>query len=390
MIEYKCVTEHRSMSITRNTRNGPGRPQEDGPRWPQGKGPGRPQGAALHVVIRPVPSHFQQQWDQFISRHPNGHFLQSWGWGELKASAGWHPLRFALWGEQENIVAGAQVLCRTAPHVPMRAGFLAYIPKGPVIDWTQPERCSAFFTQLHTHLRRRGALALRMEPSQVVTVATNDCLMAGLDQTILYPTTPVQPLRTILLDLTPDEATLLAQMKEKWRYNIRLAERKGVTVRNAQTVDDVKAWYALLQTTSMRDDFGVHTLDYYVRAWEIFSARQQVRLLLAEYEGELLAGIFVSCFARQGIYLYGASSNERRNLMPNYLLQWEAIRWAKREGATLYDFWGIPATEDEDEAMAGVYRFKRGWGGKVVRFVGCYEHVYRPLAMRVASRYSPL
>jgi lipid II:glycine glycyltransferase (peptidoglycan interpeptide bridge formation enzyme) len=92
-------------------------------------------------------------------------------------------------------------------------------------------------------------------------------------------------------------------------------------------------------------------------------------------------------FAGQGVYLYGASSNEQRQLMPNYVLQWEAICWAKACGAREYDFWGIPATDADDEAMAGVYRFKRGWGGRVVQFVGCYESVYRPLMMKVASRF---
>jgi len=299
-------------------------------------------------------------------------------------------LRFGLWNEQEELVAAAQVLCRTAPHVPLRVGFLAYIPKGPVIDWEQPELCATFFSQLNTQLQQRGAVALRMEPSQVVAVATNNSLMESLSATLLYPTTPVQPIRTILLDLTLAEATLLSHMKEKWRYNLRLAERKGVTVRVAETEEDVKAWYALMQVTSDRDQFGVHTLDYYLQAWRIFSTRHQASLFLAEHDGQLLAGIFVGLFARQGIYLYGASSNEQRNLMPNYLLQWEAIRWAKQEGATLYDFWGIPATEDEDEAMAGVYRFKRGWGGDIVRFVGCYEHIYHPLKMRMVKRYVPL
>ena len=343
-----------------------------------------------HYNLRLVSPKFRQQWDQFVNDHPAGHLLQSWGWGELKAGVGWQPLRFALYDERENIVAAAQVLCRTVPHVPLRAGYLAYIPKGPVIDWSRPELCAAFFAQLNKALRRSGAVALRMEPLQMVAVATNDSLMEGLASTLFYPTTPVQPLRTIVLDLTADEARLLAQMKEKWRYNLRLAERKGVTVRVAERAEDVKAWYALMQTTSTRDEFGIHTLEYYLQAWHIFSVRQQARLFLAEYDGQLLAGIFVGLFARQGIYLYGASSNEQRNLMPNYLLQWEAIRWAQQEGATSYDFWGIPATEHEDEAMAGVYRFKRGWGGDIVRFVGCYEHVYHPLAMRLVRRYFPV
>jgi peptidoglycan pentaglycine glycine transferase (the first glycine) len=158
-------------------------------------------------------------------------------------------------------------------------------------------------------------------------------------------------------------------------------------VRAAQTVEDVRNWYRLLQTTGDRDDFGIHTLDYYLQVWRIFAPRKQARLFLAEYDGQLLAGIFVGLMAKQAIYLYGASSNEQRNLMPNYLLQWEAIRWAKSEGATSYDFWGIPETDDEDEAMAGVYRFKSGWGGRVVRFVGNYEYVYRPLVMQVARKF---
>ncbi len=342
-----------------------------------------------HLNLRLVPSSYQKQWDQFVNDHPAGHLLQSWGWGELKASVGWHPLRFALWDEQKHIVAVAQVLCRTVPHVPLRVGYLAYIPKGPVLDWSRPELCATFFRQLNRALQRSGALALRMEPLQALAVATNDRLMEGLAATLFVPTTPVQPLRTIVLDLTADEAKLLAQMKEKWRYNLRLAERKGVSVRIAESAEDVKAWYVLMQSTGVRDEFGIHTLQYYLQAWYIFSARHQARLFLADYNGQLLAGIFVGLFARQGIYLYGASSNEQRNLMPNYLLQWEAIRWAKQEGASSYDFWGIPATEHEDEAMAGVYRFKRGWGGDIVRFVGCYEHVYHPIAMRLASKYLP-
>src|SRR5439155_4855280 len=138
---------------------------------------------------------------------------------------------------------------------------------------------------------------------------------------------------------------------------------------------------------SERDHFGIHTLDYYLGAWQIFVPRQQARLFLAEYEGQLLAGIFVALFAKQAIYLYGASSNEHRSLMPNYLLQWEAIRWAKQQSATQYDFWGIAPTDKENEPLAGVSRFKRGWGGKVVRFVGCYEHVYSPIAMKLSKRY---
>jgi len=196
----------------------------------------------------------------------------------------------------------------------------------------------------------------------------------------------VQPARTILLDLAPGEDDLLAGMKEKWRYNVRLAGRRGVSVRPARTLEDVQAWYRILQVTGERDGFGIHTLDYYRRAWLLFAPENQAQLLLAEHDGRLLAGIFVGYLGQQAIYLYGASSNEYRQLMPNYLLQWEAMRWAKNQGALSYDLWGIPDSDDPTEAMAGVYRFKSGWGGHTVRFAGNYEYVCRPLAMRLARR----
>src|SRR5579864_1861366 len=201
-------------------------------------------------VLRTVTNGQREQWDQFVNEHPCGHLLQSWGWGELKASVGWHPLRLALWDtQQQHMVAAAQVLRRGGAHVPLWAGHLAYIPKGPVLDWSQPWLCDALFTQLHSLLRRQGALAVRMEPEAV----NSESMTKRLAALRFQPAPAIQPLRTILLDLSYDEESLLARMKEKWRYNVRLAGRKGVTVRMAQTLEDVQAWYGLLQTTSERD-----------------------------------------------------------------------------------------------------------------------------------------
>lgn len=331
--------------------------------------------------------HVEQQhlWDAHISANPSGHLLQSWGWGELKARVGWYPLRLALWdSQQEQIVAAAQVLCRTPLHLPLRVGHLAYIPKGPLFDWSVDNISSlirTFFSQLHSHLGRQGALALQTEVACEVESPESKLLISNLKAMNFQRVQPIQPGRTIILDITPDEDILLANMKEKWRYNIRLAGRKGVQVRIAETVEDVESWYGLLQTTATRDRFGIHTMEYYRRAWQIFAPRKQACLLLAHYNGQLLAGIFVGLMAKQAMYLYGASANEQRQLMPNYILQWEAIRWAKQAGAATYDFWGIPETDEQSEAMAGVYRFKSGWGGRVTRFAGNFEYVYHPLAM---------
>ena len=351
-----------------------------------------------HSMQRLIPIEQQHLWDAFISASPYGHLLQSWGWGELKASAGWHPLRLALWDTQrEQIVVAAQVLRRTPLHLPLALGHLAYIPKGPVFDWPDHDvskLVQVFFSQLHSKLIKQGALALQTEFAGEIESQVSKMLIRDLQALHFHQVQSIQPGRTILLDLTRDEDTLLANMKEKWRYNIRLAGRKGVQIRVAETVEDVESWYDLLRTTSIRDRFGIHNLEYYQRAWQIFAPRKQARLLLAQFNGQLLAGIFVGLMAKQAIYLYGASSNERRQLMPNYLLQWEAIRWAKQAGAATYDFWGIPETDEQSEAMAGVYRFKSGWGGEIVRFPGNYECMYRPLIMRflnkVLLRHKPL
>src|SRR2546425_5772271 len=151
----------------------------------------------------------QNQWDAFVSESPSGHLLQSWGWGELKASVGWHPLRLALWDtQQQRMVAAAQVLRRGGPHVPLWAAHLAYIPKRPVLDWSQPWLCDALFTQLHSLLSRQGALAVRMEPEAV----NSESMTKQLAALRFQPAPAIQPLRTILLDLTYDEETLLARM----------------------------------------------------------------------------------------------------------------------------------------------------------------------------------
>ncbi|GCE04053.1 lipid II:glycine glycyltransferase FemX [Dictyobacter aurantiacus] len=337
-------------------------------------------------VLRALPQTRRAEWDAFVENHPNGHFLQSWGWGELKATAGWSPLRLALCSE-EQIVAVAQVLRKTAPRVPLALGHLAYIPRGPVVDWQQPELVRTFFAQLDRYVRRQGALALRWEPDVEVATTAGEAVERFTREWGATEIAPVQPGRSIVLDLAPDEDRLLAQMKEKWRYNVRLGARKGVQVRLASSLADVEGWYTLLRTTGDRDQFGIHSLAYYQRVWELYAPSDNLRLLLAEHDGQLLAGIMIAIMGRQAIYLYGASSNQQRQLMPNYVLQWEAIRWAKQCGAHVYDFWGIPASDDEDEAMAGVYRFKRGWGGRVVQYAGGYEHIYRPLSMRLARRF---
>jgi peptidoglycan pentaglycine glycine transferase (the first glycine) len=351
-------------------------------------------------------------WDKFVADTSHGHLLQSWAWGELKDAFGWRALRVALWDQdRRSILAGAQVLFRPLPVLPFS---IAYIPKGPLLDWSDAALCQRFFQALHPLLHARRAAFLRIDPdlpesvsavvgeggesavSEAADTAAENTLFGGLYSMaqglaaaqqlrslgFRAVEDSIQPRRTIAVDLLPDEKAISLRQKPKWRYNAGLAARKGVTVRPAASVEDLRRWYALMRVTSERDRFAVHTFDYYQRAWELMKAAHQAELFLAEHEGKLLAGIFVTLVGREGIYLYGASGNDGRNVMPNHLLQWEAMRWCKARGATLYDLWGIAESEDPNDPMAGVYRFKRGWGGKMVRYIGSFDYIYSPLIYR--------
>src|SRR2546425_12003931 len=157
-------------------------------------------------ILRPAAER-REQWDQFVSEHPGGHLLQSWGWGELKASVGWHPLRLALWDtEQQRIVAAAQVLRRTTAHIPLQFGYLAYIPKGPVMNCSQQAGANiihAFFSQLHLYLHQQAALALQVELAYEVDRQESNKIAQYMDAMRFQPVQAIQPSRTILLDLAP-------------------------------------------------------------------------------------------------------------------------------------------------------------------------------------------
>ncbi len=209
----------------------------------------------------------------------------------------------------------------------------------------------------------------------------------------------VQPPDTTVLDLTPSEDDLLAAMKGKTRYNVRLAEKRGVEVALAEDADALDAlpdWYALYRETATRDRIAIHSFDYYrtvlATAVEMRAegrAAPTVRVYSATHEGDHLGGIVVASWDGMSTYLYGASSNTKRNLMANYLVQWRAIRDARRGGDRWYDMFGIPPTDDPDHPMHGLYRFKTGFGGEILHRLGCWDLDLSPLtgrAFRTAER----
>lgn len=315
------------------------------------------------------------EWDEFLADKPDAHVLQMSAWGKLKSSFGWYP-RWVISGG-----CGAQVLFRRLP-----LGLtVAYLPKGPVgIGWKK------LLPELHQLCRKERAIFLKIEPD----FWEEDVLEDEGIFSEFKPSNPIQPRRTVNISLAGNEEEWLSRMGQKTRYNIRLAGRKEVVVRECE---DVEVFHRLMETTGTRDGFGVHSLDYYRQALSLFVPTGNAALLIAYYQDQPLAGLIAFARGRRSWYLYGASSDAERNRMPTYLLQWEAMRWAASKGCQEYDLWGVPDEnaetlesqfESRSDGLWGVYRFKRGFGGELKRAMSAYDYVYLPLLYQAYRWYT--
>ena len=308
------------------------------------------------------------EWNKYLQGHPNAHLLQTGEWGELKSGFGWDPVRM-ISGE-----VGVQILFRELP-----MGFtIGYVPK-PVSSDQLSVISEEFWDEIDSVCKRKRTIFLKLELD-----LWNDQKPDTRNLELRTSPHNIQPPRTIIIDIKNSEEEVLARMKQKTRYNIRLAKKKGVIIR---AWDDIESFHKMMLVTGGRDSFGIHSREYYCRAYELFHPLGMCELLVAEYEGKPLAALMVFGRGRRAWYFYGASTDEERNRMPTYLLQWEAIKWAKARGCEEYDLWGVP---DEDEktleanfetrhaGLWGVYRFKRGFGGELKRAAQAIDRVYNP------------
>jgi lipid II:glycine glycyltransferase (peptidoglycan interpeptide bridge formation enzyme) len=315
------------------------------------------------------------EWERFLEDFPDSHLLQSPNRGVLKSEFGWQVYHLA---SQD---CGAQILVKQI----LPSIRFAYIPKGPVgSGWER------LWPDIDALCRRLNCVFLKIEPDQWIDDENSPRNpMEPAPDGFIPSQHSIQPRRTLLIDIAADESDILVRMKQKTRYNINLAIKKNVVIK-PQT--NLGVFYDLMEVTGQRDQFGIHSQAYYQRAFDLFNDRQNCQLLLAEYEGTPLAALIVFKNGNRAWYFYGASSNVHRDKMPNYLLQWEAIRWAKRNGCSQYDLWGVPdeelATLEADfskksTGLWGVYRFKRGFGGELKKSKGPWDRVYNPLFYRL-------
>jgi peptidoglycan pentaglycine glycine transferase (the first glycine) len=365
-------------------------------------------------------------WNSVVSKLPNPHFLQTYEWGQVKARYGWNPLyavwksdgKFSIFSDSDNYspgsdhcLAAALILRRQV----LKKGFarrlsILYSPKGPLLDWSDEPLRNRVLNGLKTYAKKQGAIFLKMDPDVVLGTGIPGGEAKVYDQpgqTVMselerrgweYSSDQIQFRNTVLIDLTPSEEEMLARMKQKTRYNIRLAEKKGVALRIG-TQEDFLMLYRMYAETSVRDGFVIRDEGYYRTVWETFMQENAgisegrdvpaCEPLIAEVDGKPVAAIFVFYFARRAYYVYGMSRNAHREKMPTYLLQWEAMRRARARGCTIYDLWGAPEVFDESDSMWGVYRFKEGLGGQVVRTLGAWDFAPSPFWYKMYSEIIP-
>lgn len=342
-------------------------------------------------------------WNALLKSLPMPHFLQTWEWAQVKAAWGWQPERLVWLDEEGRAAAAALVLRRALPIGGLAARMaLCYAPKGPNLDWGNLPLRRRVLADLQDWARRRGAVFLKIDPDVPLGTgepgsedAREDRLGAEVTAALQaggwrFSADQIQFRNTVLVDLTADEETILARMKQKTRYNIRLAARKGVSVRTA-TPDDWPLLYRMYAETAARDGFLIRPEAYYRTVWQTFTAAEDphAEALLAEVAGEPVAGLWLFTFGERSYYFYGMSRPLHREKMPTYLLQWEAMRRAKARGCTVYDLWGAPDVFDESDRMWGVYRFKSGFGGTVLRTLGAWDYAPRPWLYRLYTEAVP-
>ncbi len=291
-------------------------------------------------------------WDEFVSSFEMAQFLHSWLWGEFQKNLNRKIWRFGVY--KDDKLVGALMLIKN--NLPFQKSYL-YSPRFPILTEIVP--AEIFLNKIKEIAQQENSIFWRV-----------DLFNAQIFKNFPFKKiTDFQPSRTILLNLTKSEEEILKEMHPKTRYNIRLAEKKGVRIKIGQTLKEIEIFLNLLKKTAHRNKFKTHPLEYYQKLIQL--DKNFVKLYLADYQNKIIAGNLMIFFADTVTYLYGASDDEYKNLMAPYLLHWTVIKEGKRMCLKYYDFWGI-----DEKKWPGVTRFKKSFGGKIIEYPGTFDLVF--------------
>ncbi|HLX56734.1 MAG TPA: peptidoglycan bridge formation glycyltransferase FemA/FemB family protein [Ktedonobacteraceae bacterium] len=322
----------------------------------------------------------REQWNGFLTSQPRGHLLQSFEWGELNQYLGARIYRLGAL-ENGRMVGAMSLAVSPIPFsIPGLRWKWLYSSRGPTVEAPDSPALPALIDSVQKIAAVEHAVVLRLEPN-IADDDPNEAAWIDAYRALGFRANPnaVHGRRSWVLDIHPDAEQLLADFKMTWRQNVRIAERKGVIIREASGDADFAAYYDLLKLTSERDDFFIHEKDYHQEILRQFASKGDAVLYLAEHEGEALAAKLLIRFGDWCWDMFGASSNNKRNLKPTYLLQYRCIQWAKAKGCSYFDFRTIPEILEPGEEMWGVYEYKKGFGGFSRLNMPTQDYVYRPL-----------
>jgi lipid II:glycine glycyltransferase (peptidoglycan interpeptide bridge formation enzyme) len=314
--------------------------------------------------VRPASAQEIGRWDELVAHNPaGGQILQTRAWGEFKRAHRWVP-RYLL--SEDGPPVAVLVLRHSVPGL----GALGYVPKGPgVADVTQ---LPALLDGLRA--TASSAFAIKVEPEIEQSAAATSALCdMGLEKS----RHDVQISRaTIIVDLRPDEDAMLASFKPKCRYNIRLAQRHGVTVEPVSLDNEsIDTMYSLMASTRDRAGFTLRSREYFSQYWHLHAAAGQGQLFFASLDGEVLAGVFATYLGSKAWYKDGGSTKEHAAVMAPHLLQWEVMRWLKARGVDAYDLVAVPPAAEltPTHPLYGLYRFKSGFSERITEYVGTWD-----------------
>lgn len=333
----------------------------------------------------------RERWDELVLSSPYGSFLQMWEWGEFQTLFGTSVRRFIL--EDESLIHGVvQVVIRELPF------YLRWysVSRGPVLAERIQQRdihssLSIFLDSLEKTAHTDQAVFLRIEPPFYPGSREGSlCADIASARGWLRAKQMLQSQHTSVLDITRSDDELLATMHEKTRYNIRLAERKGVVVRFSQDEQDIEIFLKLARSVSERTSFHFHPDLYYKTLMAHLRGTKLLKgeLAIAEHDGQPLAVHLMIYAGLHATYLHGASAVEKRNFMAPQLLYWKTVARAKESGCATYDFYGIaPPDATIDHPWAGITRIKKGFGGRDVSYMNSYEYSIRPMFHQLYRMY---
>ncbi len=364
-----------------------------------------------------------ERWNALVATLPGAHVLQTWEWGVVKSRFGWQP-HHLIWvrerdavelitnrhldaSKTQHVVAAALLLHRKI----MIGGFshrmgIIYAPKGPMLNWSDFTLSQRILEDLQQFADKHGAIFIKIDPDVEIGIGVPDADGAvdnpqgvRVAEALAasgwhFSSEQVQFRNTVIIDLRLSEDELLANMKQKTRYNVNLAIRKGVSIRLGKAAD-LGMLFRMYAETSVRDGFVIRNETYYREVWNAFLKSQApaeqplAEVLIAEVEGEPVAGAIIFRFAGKAWYLYGMSALAHRDKMPNYLLQWEAMKHLKAAQCATYDLWGAPDEFVETDPLWGVFRFKEGLGGIVHRYLGAWDLPINRMLYRLYSKTLP-